>query len=211
MPIALQKLDELYIPNHYYLDDNDDCYFILTYTIGQGYEYSSHNRFIINLKKSMDKRNTPQWKYKIQAIEEAAQYLSELNINQLFPNAIFIPMPPSKEKSNEYYDDRLYQILLKACNGSLDVREVVLQKKSTDSYHISGERRDINDIYNNLYIDEVASKNMKNDIVIFDDVLTSGAHFKATSKLLKDKFPNVNIHGLFLARSVNVPSDMIYC
>ena len=46
------------------------------------------------------------------------------------------------------------------------------------------------------------------DIVIFDDVLSSGAHFKAMSKLLRQKFGDaIKIHGLFLARTVSLDDD----
>ena len=39
-------------------------------------------------------------------------------------------------------------------------------------------------------------------IAIVDDVLTTGAHFRAASAILAAQFPEVQILGLFLARRV---------
>jgi predicted amidophosphoribosyltransferase len=37
---------------------------------------------------------------------------------------------------------------------------------------------------------------------LFDDVLTTGAHFRAASAALQQSFPGVKIIGLFIARRV---------
>lgn len=39
-------------------------------------------------------------------------------------------------------------------------------------------------------------------IGIFDDVLTAGTHFRAMDTILRARFPNVPITGIFLARRV---------
>ena len=39
-------------------------------------------------------------------------------------------------------------------------------------------------------------------IGFFDDVLTTGAHFKAVQALLQSQFPQTEIVGLFIARRV---------
>jgi orotate phosphoribosyltransferase len=40
-------------------------------------------------------------------------------------------------------------------------------------------------------------------IVVFDDVLTGGSHFKAMKIVLRQRYPEVDIIGLFLARSIH--------
>ena len=209
MPIMVQKIDDLYLSEHYWLDSGDDCYFFLTYTAKKGYGFSSENQLIFNLKKGMDKQGTGEWHYKERAIEEAAGFFAEARVNELFPGAIYVPVPPSKAKGSPEYDDRIVKILQKAYGGTLDVRELVVQRQSTDSFHTSGQKRYVDDIYNNLVIDEsLAGDIAGGDIVIFDDVLSSGAHFKAMSRLLEQRFGNdVRIHGLFLARTVWLDDD----
>jgi predicted amidophosphoribosyltransferase len=44
-------------------------------------------------------------------------------------------------------------------------------------------------------------------IGIFDDVLTTGAHFKSVQSLLRDQFPQAQIIGLFIARRVPETAD----
>jgi predicted amidophosphoribosyltransferase len=46
------------------------------------------------------------------------------------------------------------------------------------------------------------------DIGLFDDVLTTGAHFRAAHSVLKRAFPNARIIGLFIARRVPESSDV---
>lgn len=198
----LQKIDGLYLPSHYYLDKDDDCYFLMTYAVGKGFGYSKHNQLIWNLKKPMDRKETPEWDYKEIAIKESARKLEEANTINIFPiDSVFVPTPPSKVKGDHGYDDRLLRILKRAYGGRLDVRELVEQVENTESYHVSGKKRDIDEIFGNLSVDNNLVDGIKGDIVIFDDVLTSGAHFKAMSRLLSDRFKDVNIHGLFLARA----------
>ncbi|MEX1366594.1 MAG: hypothetical protein AB1Z98_25945 [Nannocystaceae bacterium] len=43
-------------------------------------------------------------------------------------------------------------------------------------------------------------------IVVFDDVLTTGSHFKAMQQVLTTAFPGVDVLGLFVARRV-FPDD----
>lgn len=203
----LQKIDGLYLPSHYYLDKDDDCYFLMTYTIGRGFSYSYCNQIVINLKKPMDRKDTPEWGYKEMAIRKSARMLEEANIISVFPSGtVFVPTPPSKAKDDPDYDDRLPRILINAYDGKLDVRGLVEQTKSTESYHISCKRRNIDDILGNLSINEDLANGVKDDIVIFDDVMTSGAHFKAMSRLMSGRFKGIRIHGLFLARAQQ-PSD----
>jgi hypothetical protein len=46
-----------------------------------------------------------------------------------------------------------------------------------------------------------------NAIFIFDDVLTAGCHYKAIEIVLRNRFPNTPLRGLFLARAVPQPQE----
>jgi hypoxanthine-guanine phosphoribosyltransferase len=41
-------------------------------------------------------------------------------------------------------------------------------------------------------------------LVVVDDVLTTGAHFKAMQRILNERFPDVSLIGVFVARRVPV-------
>ena len=43
---------------------------------------------------------------------------------------------------------------------------------------------------------------MGDSIGLFDDVITTGAHFKAAKSLLTERFGDVAIYGIFVARRV---------
>ena len=45
-PQQLTQIDELMLPDHVYLDDEDTCYFLGEYTARQGYGYSTTNQLI---------------------------------------------------------------------------------------------------------------------------------------------------------------------
>ena len=44
-------------------------------------------------------------------------------------------------------------------------------------------------------------------VVLFDDVLTTGSHFKGIEIVVGERFPGVTVFGLFLARAVRPPND----
>jgi hypothetical protein len=64
LPTKLTRVDSLLLPDHYYLDADDECYFIGEYTARAGFAFSATNDLIQNLKKPMDRRDRPEWKYK---------------------------------------------------------------------------------------------------------------------------------------------------
>jgi len=45
-------------------------------------------------------------------------------------------------------------------------------------------------------------------IGLFDDVLTTGAHYRAASAVLQQAFPGVRIIGVFIARRVPEATDI---
>jgi len=45
-------------------------------------------------------------------------------------------------------------------------------------------------------------------IAVVDDVLTTGAHFKAAQLLLSSRFPGVAVYGIFVARRVPEAGDI---
>ena len=177
----LSRIDGLTRSDHSFLEDEDDCLYLGEYTARGGYAYSDTNQLIINLKKPMGRRNRPEWRYKTEAISTVARDLRSLLGRQGFENATFIPVPPSKAKDDPGHDDRLLQILLQASDGyDADVRELILQGVSMEAAHGSDNRPSIDDLVEAYSVDEGLAQPPRNgSLVIFDDVLTTGAHYKA--------------------------------
>lgn len=197
----LQKIDELTRRDHYYLEDGDHCYFFGEYTAGEGHAYSATNQLIHNLKKTMDKRGTPQWRYKGIAIAEAARLLR----SAVKPEArvTFVPIPPSKAKDDPLYDNRLVQILQATCESRpAECRELLLQRQSVAAAHLSDVRPTPDEVAANYRIDESLADPAPETIFLIDDVLTTGCHFKAAERVLRERFPRANIVGMFIARRV---------
>ena len=201
-PTRFTKIDELTCPEHFYLAEEDQCYFLGQYSAREGYSYSKTNDTILNFKKTMDRRGTPEWKYKEQAIYECATaFATALKAFEL-EYITFVPVPPSKVESDALYDDRLIRMLKVVQNfgADLDIRKCVEQTENLHPSHVSEFRLTPSEIVNVYKIRKRSNRPRPKLIAIVDDVLTTGAHFKAMENILSDQYPGVNVIGLFLAR-----------
>ena len=115
----------------------------------------------------------------------------------------FVPIPPSKAKTDPLYDNRLLRMLqiMGAAQGC-DIRELVLQEKTGDASHSSSSRPPPDQLANGYHIDKNLIAPKPSAIAVFDDVLTTGSHFKAVQLVLQKEFPGVPIVGFFIARRV---------
>ena len=68
--------------------------------------------------------------------------------------------------------------------------------------HVNAERPGPDEIASLYRIDEDLTEPMPEIIAIVDDILTTGAHFRAAATLLGARFPEAGIIGLFIARRV---------
>jgi predicted amidophosphoribosyltransferase len=84
----------------------------------------------------------------------------------------------------------------------VDVRVLVSQSQSMLETHFSQNRPEPHELYRNYEVDDSLAKPTPVQIAVVDDVLTTGAHFKAMKMVLEDSFRGVQVVGLFLARRV---------
>ena len=95
----------------------------------------------MSVKKKMDRRGQPEWKYKAQAIRTASAAIRAALDDPTLDQLTLVPIPPSKARNDPLYDDRLIQILRGIRpNPPLDARELVVQTRSTDAVHDSDDR-----------------------------------------------------------------------
>ena len=201
----LTRIDELTRWEYRYLQDGDLCFFLREYTAGQGFSYSETNNLISNFKKPPSVRNTGQWYWKQQAIERLA---AELAPEPWLADVTLVPIPPSKAREDPEYDDRLIQLLHRLDKDrGYDIRELLVQRASTPAAHASTAPRSPSRIAALYDIDESLAEPAPDLIGLFDDVITTGAHFRAAHQVLQQRFPGVTVAGIFLARTVRLSAD----
>ena len=206
-PRRATAIDELTRDDHYYLDANDQCAFIGEYTAGAGYRHSQTNQLIHNLKKGTEKRGTAEWYYKERAIEQAAAAFRAVLSDRALSGYTYVPIPPSKARGDPGYDDRMTQVLLAILPSQpIDARELIVQTESTAAAHESPARRDPCEIQARYRVDEELTSPAPAALIVVDDVLTTGAHFKAAQSVLIRRFAGVPMFGLFVARRA-LPED----
>src|SRR5437879_483441 len=140
-PQRLTKIDDLVRSDHFYLTAADDCYFLGEYTARKGYAFSATNHLVLNFKKSMDKRGTPQWNYKERAIMDAAAAFRVALNNEWLDTATLIPIPPSKARADALYDDRMLR-MVEAIRPQPhpDIRELIVQRANMPAAHEQQQR-----------------------------------------------------------------------
>jgi hypothetical protein len=200
----IREFNEQTRKDHYYMGADDDCYYFVEFIKGAGYGPPG-NSFINNLKKKPSKHGTYEWGHKLRAIDDAAETLRRELSKDWIENSTFVPIPPSKAKDHPEYDDRMSQVLNRL-GQNVDVRELVYQKKSMDETHTLLARHSIEALAENYEIDEDEVRPKPKHIVIVDDVVTAGKHFRAMCKVLEERFPGVPVSGVFLARRV-IPDE----
>lgn len=211
------QIDKADLETYYHLDTSDLCYYTCEYIAGAGYKAGPGNNLISNLKKpESDKTKNPwAYKYKTRAIQEVAQLLANSFAYSVASQYVFVPIPPSKIPDDIEYDDRLFIILNLFAKHILDkhgttikVRKMVVQTQNYEAAHKSVGERPKLEFYENIYkVHEMDGDALPEKIILFDDVLTTGAHFKAAKNVLQRYFLSkynhkVSIFGLFIAKTI---------
>lgn len=208
-PRNLTEIDQLTRPDHHYLEASDNCYFLGEYTARKGYAYSDTNSLILNLKKSPDRRGRSEWQYKERAIRVAANALRNAINDDWLRNATFVPIPPSKARTDPLYDDRMTRVLTSIYpEDSVDCRELIIQTESTEAVHEADHRLGPDEIQALYSLQDNLLNPTPSRVVICDDVLTTGAHYRAAHTLLCAALPRAEIVGCFISRRVPEAIDI---
>ena len=208
-PRRLTKIDDLTRPDHSYLTAADDCYFLGEYTARKGFAFSATNHLIFNLKKGMERQSRPEWRYKAVAIQTVADALRTALNDRARRTLTFVPVPPSKAKTDPLYDDRLLQVLHGVWPGqATDVRELIVQPASSDATHDRDNRPRPAELEARYAIDRGLLRPAPRILAVVDDLITTGAHFVAVRNTLRREFPDSQVIGIFIARRVPEAIDV---
>jgi hypothetical protein len=208
LPDRLTGIDETNRDQHLYLEAGDRCFFFGEYFAGKGYQGNHTNQLMFNFKctPSDAAANPGRKMHKERAVATIAAGLRKAITQQNVERLTFVPIPPSKAAGHADYDDRLMRTLLSAFDGyDSDVRALLRQTSSTGSDHTATDRLSADALAALLQIDGacLAVRPLRQGIVLFDDVLTTGKHFKCCERRLRDVVPtSVSIIGVFVARRI---------
>ena len=117
MSFFVKVLEKENLSDCYYLEEDDICFYLGDYTPRGGYDCSDVNQLIANLKKSINRREMDDYRYKLSAIDQCASMIKDVLddiLKQKTASIIIIPIPPSKSKDHELYDNRMIDIATKA-------------------------------------------------------------------------------------------------
>ena len=218
IPRNLLIIDEAVREEYSYIEVEDTCFYLWErmsnlWSSGKCPDYTQYpvNSLIANLQISPALKDSQPTRYywKDRAIKYAAEALAAV-IPDVWReiNPAFVPVPPSKTKDHPEYDARL-TLTLKSVRPKLrDIRELIVLNGGGFDSKQKGLRPDERALH--YSIDEDVSDPEPRVIVLVDDLLTTGCHYKAVGSVLKRRFPEVAIYGLFLARAVRPPNDEIF-
>ena len=181
-----------------WLEPGDYCYFAREYTPGAGFTESETNDLIVNIKKPVDRKGKREWCWKEDAIKRFAKELSQL----LDGNYTVTCVPSSKAKNDPLYDSRIEDTLhlLRQNNPKICIEYPIVRTKSVLAKHKGGVR-DPNIECNSL--EWVGFQKDHSQIIIVDDVITSGAGFKTCQRIILENISSMQVIGVFWARSIH--------
>lgn len=181
-----------------YLDNSDNCYYAYDYVSGGTFKDGPGNDLIKNFQKSVSVKGTNQWKYKLGAIDKVGRIIAAT-----FADVAHIaPMPTSKTEGCPDYDDRLIQALriAQTHNSKLVIHYPISRRiRGIAAKSGAGSR------HPSLIESELQWRGFSGPapagLYLFDDVITSGGHFKACAQLVSANSPGTSVAGIFIAKT----------
>lgn len=212
LPDRLTLIDDTNRGDHPYLEANDRCFYFGEYFAGKSYKGGPTNQLVFNFKckPTVAAANAGRAHYKNQAIQTIAQGMRRVIGQENAERYTWVPIPPSKAIGDPDYDDRVLRTLRIAFQGyDSDIRPLIRQTVSTAADHEQEDRLTRDALRAVLEVDmaSLQSAPLRNGIILVDDVLNSGKHFKEAEYHLRRTVPNdVGIAGLFAARCIHQSS-----
>lgn len=200
VPSRLSPVGERIIKFRPYLT-GVEAYYVWKYRPKGGTREDPHTEEEVKVKRLIGcLKLSPLWsmadKRKSEAIDYSANALASL-LPPSWWQALFVPVPPSKPVEDETFDPRMLR-LLKAVRPPLSVADILTQSvamRSTAKGLLPWHRALM-----------MRCAPLTNDrpraVVLVDDVLATGCHFRASELLIQAVWPGIDVIGVFLACSI---------
>ena len=178
--MKLTKIDSrlFLLGEHCYLDSSDECYFASLYDSPC---QPAIKPFIILLKQGNER-----------AILAAAKELALALPHDWIQRCTFVPMPSSRS------DNDSVKVIVQKLPVA-DARVLLVQKENTRSSHQGWRPTPIHRSHF-MRLNEAETEPKPGAIVVVDDVLATGSHFRAAKMVVRERWPRMRVIGLFLAR-----------
>jgi hypothetical protein len=179
------------------LGPDDICYYARDYVSGGSWNASEANQLIRNLKKDPSKRNTLEWNHKLRAVNKFAAELSSI----LPPGQAFAFIPTSKRHDDAQYDSRWEMVKdeLSRIRPDLIAKRPILRETSCVAVHQGGKRKRTEI---RATLGWRGFKDVPGSLVLIDDVITAGAHFKVCKGMIHEVHLALPVFGVFWARTI---------
>jgi predicted amidophosphoribosyltransferase len=193
----LRALDHVQRADHPYLSSADRCSFLLEWRCG--------SRIVRDFKRppSAVAFAPRRAAAKAHAVAVMADLLRAAVSRRAAEAATWVPIPPSKAYADCEFDDRLTRTLALAFRGyDVDLRPLLFQVHSTLADHQGSPRLSAHALLANLRVDLklLHERPLRDGLALFDDVLTTGKHYKCCERRLREQLPETAICGVFLLR-----------
>jgi hypothetical protein len=214
LPDRLTGIDESNRDEHYFLAPDDHCYFFGEFFSNKGYSGGPTNQLITNYKRTPSEiaaspKASALRYYRDRAIAEIAAGMRR-QFRSLVERCTFVPLPSSKIFGDLDYCDRLEQTLRRAFGDfpHVDIRILLRQTESIPADHKrlrEGCRRiRYEDLLAITEIDDTQlAQPLRDAVILFDDVITSGKHYKVAKTRVLEISPGREILGIFVARAIH--------
>jgi hypothetical protein len=202
------QLDESNRADHRHLAPEDPCFYFGEFFARSEVVFSATQRLIADYQclPSMAAADPERRAHKERALTTIADGLSAAIGRAGAEAYTWVPVPPPFAIDHPEYDDRLSRALRAAFAGfDGDVRPVLAYAGEGEVEHRSRARTGPDALYRRLWVDVAAARArpLRAGLVLFDDVLCTGAHFSAAARRLRELRPDpLPIVGVFLARRI---------
>lgn len=198
MARSWKNIDLITVSSIPYLIPDDECIYANDYISKTGFHGGQVNDCIINFKKPP---GAPGQQHRTRAINKIALDASELFDCESGRTYAVTAMPSSKSKSDPSYDNRFEDLfqLLKTFSPCINIIWPVTAKNSVMPSHQNGPR-DPKVLKNNYNFNGFAGSEPE-FLIVFDDVLTSGAHFRAYKDFITQSGYQGKVFGVFWAKT----------
>lgn len=214
---VLSKIGVRQREHHIYLTPQHRCYYWgeytpWAYTRGRNAEFSETNSLIADLKVAPDQCGTPEWERKLRAIDLVGGAFAHFwRWRELADKCVLVAVPSSRRRDDPLYDNRIEQVLerVRAYSGiPLECVPLLESDGTPQPSHSAEIRPRLSQLIRSLSINRtVVPLTPPKMVFLFDDVLTTGAHFAACCTHIQRLFPESRIVGNFVARSRHPDPD----
>jgi hypothetical protein len=193
-----KRVDEITLSSLPHLKSGDICGFAYDYLKG-GFQRGPVNENIINFKKAPDAQGQH---FRNQAISKFSLDASGLFNCESGKDYFVTAIPSSKAKNDPGYDNRFedfFKELKKLC-PCIEIVWPVSAKATVPSAHQTTGGRNPQTIMQNYQFDGFGTITPER-LMVFDDVLTTGAHFRAFKDFLINNGYAGQVVGIFWAKT----------